>query len=516
MGSSKGAILVRTISGADGGDSAFLAHFVYRDSNGSYLGTDGTLPVDGDRVSRSVGGGSPDKPTDTVLLFDGPETTAKLDLHVLPGASKDRPVLAQGLKEVVHPTGGQSWTFQASPASIGLEVNATNGPAGDRKAFVAAVRFRDVRGSEIDAVDGSLYRSKVFGSFFYVSSGDETGGATTRALFETPPGASTLTVTVHPWTHSAPLEFVAPPRPIVSESLELATRPMSRVAESAIGRGSYYVLPLGVGEHLLSVTMNNGGPREKRAFIAKVRFFNIVGEKVEPDVGTFASSARAGSFFYVSGGSQKVPTVSRHRFRPPAGATVLELRILPWKSRTTPDVSGHPFLTTDRPGADAVSTLGRKDVIEQRAETPPVRSRIARMVEEENPSLVGVFDDEFADRCAVPGWGDMSIDNYEHEWDSRNATHVVIKVTTLSTRLGWANTLTLREGQSTIELATMALRAKSAGLSTVLVLPEDLQPYPLLSRVTRLFSIVADESSVLEHFAKMTRGAGSPGRTGQG
>lgn len=356
-----------------------------------------------------------------------------------------------------------------------LVIGVANGQAEGKRAFMAAIAFRDSSGVLIlPPYQG--FEQRVGGRVMLpVAGGTATEPATTQYGFVVPTGAKFIEVELRSGTC---LE-----RPVVSfgpvvEPVTMHTEP-----------GPIFQIAMTGEATEVSIAATNGGGG-KKAFLAAVRFFDTSRKKLPPPYEGFANSPVLGPYFYVAGGREGKPTVTKVTVPPPPGAVVMEMELRPWSSREAIVLNSDPVVKRSANAATVTKADPPKPptgFLQRQIATPSQGARIRSIMVPPAQRIVGVFS------AGLGLEGDCKIlpfDRYDADWERTRPSHLLIEVDALSQYPGWEHALTLRDPPATVELATMLQKARAIGVVTVLIPPGQPFRYPLLSRVTHFFERV--------------------------
>lgn len=381
--------------------------------------------------------------------------------------------------------------LSVSADSRAVTLSLANGGPGGRKAFAAFVQFRDDGGDLILPPYPGFSQSARGAAYFYVAGGEAALPVATTHSFTPPPGAATLQIELRPWA--------------------FRERPRLAVEPHVIGKGGTAGAPaLRDGVHLLALSgragvarlsLANGHEGGTKAFVAAVRFLSEGGSPILPPYEGFAESDRFPAYFYVKGGKADAPSTITYPFAAPSGAAAMEIELHPWHAKEKPRLAAAPALVSDAPGEPRRRAAGKppraqpqgngSDALAAHFAAPPLGSQIVERVDGGRIRIVGIVGDDL--RCKLGRQladAALPFDGYDRDWDRTEPSHLVIDVARLQGAFGWENALTLRDPAATVEMAIMLEKARSAGIRTVLVEPEEPHRYPLLSRIAHLFDMM--------------------------
>jgi hypothetical protein len=371
-----------------------------------------------------------------------------------------------------------------------LVIGVANGLAAGERAFMAAIAFRDSSGLLILPPYQGFEQGGGGRVMLPVAGGTVTEPATTKHGFVVPSGAKFIEVDLR--------SGGCQERPVVS--FGPAVEPVAVHTEP----GPVFQIAM-TGEAVqVSIAAANGGGG-KKAFLAAVRFFDTSRRKLPPPYEGFASSPVLGPYFYVAGGREGKPAITKRTMTPPPGAVVMEMELRPWSSREAIVLSSDPVVKRSTSAATVTMANPPKlpsGFLQQKISTPSQGARIRSMMVPPAQRIVGVFS------VGLGLEGDCNIlpfDRYDADWERTKPSHLLIEVDALSQYPGWEHALTLRDPPATVELATMLQKARAIGIVTVLVPPSQLFRYPLLSRVVHFFDRVLQPGETLNEALSASR-----------
>lgn len=374
-------------------------------------------------------------------------------------------------------------------------LSLANGGLVGKEAFVAFVRFRAEDNSLILPPYEGFSHSPRGAAYFLVSGGEAAAPVATTHSFMPPLGAAIMEIELRPE------KFGDRPRLAAEPCLINGDRP--RAAEIA----NPNTHRLSVSDNISAVTMTlaNGGSKEKKAFVASVGFFDGNGNLIQSPYEGFAQSSTFGAYFYVEGGSAAAPISTTHVFTPPAEAATMEIELRPWRFKGQAQFANNPATVPKKtyklPPQQHQQAREKVDTLSANLASATIGTQIIRYIDSGKITIVGIVGDElhnaWRERIADPA---LSFDGYDNDWNRIAPTHLVVEVDQLPQRFGWETALTLRDPATTVEMAIMLQKARKAGIATVLISPVESYRFPLLSRVVDFFDLALEPSdTAIEH-----------------
>ncbi|PWL16284.1 hypothetical protein DKP76_18280 [Falsochrobactrum shanghaiense] len=377
------------------------------------------------------------------------------------------------------------WQLSISDRTTAVTLSLANGGSTEGKAFAAFVQFYDDTGQLILPPYQGFDHSPHGIAYFYVSGGEAMTPVVTTRFFTPPPRATTLQIELRSWMFRARARLANDVRVIEDGDVDQTS-----------ARPSLHRLFISDRTQAITLSLANGHQGGPKAFVAAVKFFDEKRKPISPPYEGFAKSTRFPAYFYAEGGQIDKPSVINWPFVPPMDATAMEIELYPWQVEEEPH-----FVFPPTPVSNVLGEPRRRTVamLRQNNETdtltvnltfPPMGSQIAERIDNGQLRIVGIIGEELRNKLgaqiADPA---LPFDGYDKDWDSIDPSHLIIDTTWLSQAFGWEHALTLRDPAATVEMAIMLEKARAAGICTVLVEPESLHRYPLLSKIASLFDI---------------------------
>lgn len=369
--------------------------------------------------------------------------------------------------------------------AIALEI--ANGAAGGAEAFVAHVLFRDKDGRLVLPPYADFATNDYGLAIFAVSGGEAAAPALTLHGYTAPEGAAFLDVELRSGRAGMRPLLVRDPILIGGEGV--------RIIAGSATHPPRMTIDLRDGTQELEIATANGAAAAAKAFAATLHFFDGTGAEIPGPYAGFQNSPRLGSYFYVRGGSQVKPGITRHDLVAPRGAVRLDLVFHPWNHTSSPSLQIGPLrlpVSDNLSGKSKIAAQGTR-ILETLGIAPP---------DGDIHGVIGLFGSGL-----ITGLGGrvvnaaLPFDSYDRVWAARRPAALVIEVDHLVHCPGWRHALTLRDPAATLELAVMLEKARAGGIRTVLVPPRQRHRFPMLSRVTSLFDLTLTAEEVAARFA---------------
>lgn len=198
-----GSLVIEAHSGAEGKLQAFSGRVEFRDHARLLI----PPPYPGLRWEAvgaprfDIAGGSADCPAVTRHDLVPPKDSAYLYLEIRRKAARSSAtILTPPRFEAAEPgIGARTLTLPMTPDVTAVTLRTVSGGAEVKKAFLAAVVFRDIFGDPLEPRAGNFPHSDRWGHFFYVTGGSHDAVGRTRREFLPPDGAATLELRITSW-----------------------------------------------------------------------------------------------------------------------------------------------------------------------------------------------------------------------------------------------------------------------------------------------------------------------------
>ena len=386
------AMTLSLANGGAGETKAFVAAVRFLGEDGSPIQPpyQGFSQSPRDAAYFYVSGGEAEVPVATTCSFTSPPGAAALQIELRPWKFRDRPRLASGprMTEEEGPVGApvdrpDVYLLPVSADSGGVTLSLANGGAGETKAFVAFVQFRDEGDSLILPPYQGFSQSPRGAAYFYVSGGEAEAPVATTRSFTPPPGAATLQIELRPWKFRD--------RPRLASGLHVIEE--KKAVGAPAHRPGVYLLPVSARTRAMTLSLANGGAGETKAFVAAVRFLGEDGSLIRPPYEGFSESNKFAAFFYAKGGKADAPSTTTYPFAAPAGAAAMEVELHPWRFRQKAQLVAAPAPVSDEPRRRANESPhkgDRADALMTHGANRSVGSQIAECVENGRIKIIGI------------------------------------------------------------------------------------------------------------------------------